>query len=48
MLMTGMVVVLAVPALGAVKHWGRRQLAIRPEGSLMHGVGEIIVTVVTP
>jgi hypothetical protein len=40
------VVVLAAPAKSVVSTWGRRQLAVNPEGSVMHGVGEVI-TVVT-
>jgi len=38
--------VLLVPAKSVVSTWGRRQLAVNPEGSVMHGVGEVI-TVVT-
>jgi len=38
--------VLMVPAKATVATWGRRQLAVNPEGSFMHGVGEV-VTVVT-
>lgn len=37
--------ILMVPARSTVRHWGRRQLAIRPEGSVMHGVGEVLVTI---
>jgi hypothetical protein len=44
--MTGMVVVLSWPARRTIHHWGRRQLAVNPEGSIMHGVGEVVVTIV--
>ena len=37
--------VLIFPARSAVRLWGKRQLAVQPEGSLMHGVGEVVVTV---
>jgi hypothetical protein len=41
------VVVLMHPAEQVVHTWFRRQLAVNPEGSLMHGVGEV-GTAVTP
>jgi hypothetical protein len=44
-LLTVMVVVLMWPAEQSVHTWGRRQLAVNPEGSFMHGLGEVIVTV---
>ena len=37
--------VLLMPAKATLKHWGRRQLAVQPPGSVMHGVGEVLVTV---
>ena len=40
-----MMIVLAFPAEQTVHTWGRRQLAVNPEGSFMHGVGEVIVAV---
>jgi hypothetical protein len=43
--MTVAVVVLAFPARATVRQWGRRQLAVNQEGSLMHGVGEVLVTI---
>jgi hypothetical protein len=45
MLLVVMVVVLMWPAEQTVHTWGRRQLAANPEGSFMHGVGEVIVAV---
>jgi len=38
--------VLMIPAKATVATWARRQLAVNPEGSVMHGVGEVL-TVVT-
>lgn len=43
--MTVMVAVLVHPAARTVKFWGRRQLAIRQPGTIMHGVGEVLVTI---
>jgi len=40
-----MVVVLSYPAEQTVYTWCRRQLAVNPEGSFLHGVGEIGVNV---
>ena len=37
--------VLLWPAKATVKHWGKKQLAVRQPGQFMHGVGEVIVTV---
>jgi hypothetical protein len=37
--------VLLWPAKSTVKHWGRKQLTVNQPGSVMHGVGEVIVTV---
>lgn len=45
MLLVVMVVVLMWPAEQTVHTWGRRQLAVNPEGSFMHGLGEVIVSV---
>lgn len=36
--------VLFWPARSTVKLWGRKQLAVQPEGSFLHGAGEVIVT----
>ena len=38
-------IVLAYPAKATVRQWGRRQLAVNQEGSIMHGVGEALVTI---
>lgn len=38
--------VLFWPARSTVKLWGRKQLATRAPGSVMHTVGEVIVTLV--
>jgi hypothetical protein len=43
--MTVIVVVLALPARQTVRQWGRRQLAVNQEGTVMHGVGEVLVTI---
>jgi hypothetical protein len=40
-----MTVTLMFPARATVRQWGRRQLGVNPEGSFMHGVGEVLVTV---
>jgi hypothetical protein len=40
-----MTVTLMLPARATVKTWGRRQLGVNPEGTFMHGVGEVLVTV---
>jgi hypothetical protein len=40
-----MTVTLMLPARQTVRQWGRRQLGINQEGTLMHGVGEVLVTV---
>jgi len=40
-----MTVTLMFPARATVRQWGRRQLAVNQEGTLMHGVGEVLVTV---
>ena len=36
---------LMVPALSVVHLWGQRQLCSQSEGSIMHGIGEVVVTV---
>lgn len=43
----GIVVVsiLLWPAKSTVKAWGKKQLTVRQPGEFMHGVGEVIVTV---
>lgn len=45
MLLTVAVAVLVHPAVRTVKFWGRRQLAVNQEGTVMHGVGEVLVTI---
>jgi hypothetical protein len=37
-----MTVTLMFPARATGKTWGKRQLAVNPEGTLLHGVGEVI------
>ena len=37
--------VLIFPARSVVYLWAKRQLGSAPEGSLMHGIGEVVVTV---
>lgn len=37
--------VLLLPARATVRTWGRKQLAVRDPGTVMHGVGEVLVTV---
>ena len=37
--------VLLMPARATVRTWGKRQLAVNEPGSVMHGVGEVLVTV---
>jgi hypothetical protein len=44
-LLTVMTVVLLLPARQTVRQWGRRQLGVNQEGTVMHGVGEVLVTV---
>lgn len=36
-------VILATPALGTVKLWAKKTLATHDQGTLSHGVGEILV-----
>lgn len=36
---------LMFPARSVVRLWGKRQLSAAPEGSLLHGIGEVVVTV---
>ena len=36
---------LLMPASATVRTWGRKQLAVRKPGTLMHGVGEVLVTI---
>ena len=43
--LTVIVGVLLLPAVSAVKFWAKRQLGAQPDGSLMHTVGEVVVTV---
>jgi hypothetical protein len=46
-IMEGIIVVsvLLWPAKSTVKMWGRKQLATQQPGSVLHGAGEVIVTV---
>lgn len=37
--------VLLWPARATVRTWGKKQLAAQPGGSVLHGVGEVLVTV---
>jgi len=43
--MTVVTVTLMFPARKTVQAWGRRQLATRQPGSILHGAGEVAVTV---
>lgn len=43
--LTVIVGVLLMPARATVRLWAKRQLGARPEGSFLHGVGEVVVTV---
>lgn len=36
---------LLFPARQTVKGWARRQLIARPPGSVLHGAGEVVVTI---
>jgi hypothetical protein len=36
--------VLFWPARSTVRLWGKKQLAVQQPGSIMHGVGEVLVT----
>lgn len=45
MLLAVMTAVLVHPASRTVKFWGRRQLAVRQPGTVLHGVGEVLVTI---
>jgi hypothetical protein len=42
MIITG---VLMLPARATVRLWGKRQLGAQPDGSALHTLGEIVVTV---
>jgi hypothetical protein len=37
--------VLLFPARATVRLWAKRQLGSQPDGSLLHGIGEVVVTV---
>ena len=37
---------LMVPAVSAVKFWGKRQVSAQPDGSFMHTLGEVVVTLI--
>ena len=37
--------VLLFPARATVRLWAKRQLGSQPEGSVLHGIGEVVVTV---
>jgi hypothetical protein len=40
-----LMLVLSYPAEQTVRQWGRRQIAVNPEGSVLHAAGEVIVTI---
>lgn len=40
-----MIGVLLMPARATVRLWGKRQLGARADGTLLHTLGEIVVTV---
>jgi hypothetical protein len=37
--------ILLMPARATVRMWGKKQLATKQAGSVLHGVGEVLVTV---
>lgn len=37
--------VLIFPARATVRLWAKRQLGSQPEGSVMHGIGQVVVTI---
>ena len=37
--------VLIFTARATVRLWAKRQLGSQPEGTLLHGIGEVVVTV---
>jgi hypothetical protein len=37
--------VLLFPARATVRLWAKRQLGSQPAGSVLHGIGEVVVTV---
>jgi hypothetical protein len=37
--------VLFWPARSTVRLWGKKQLAVREQGTWLHGAGEVIVTI---
>jgi len=43
--LVALMIVLSYPAEQTVRQWGRRQLAVHQEGTIMHGVGEVLVTI---
>jgi hypothetical protein len=43
--LVAMMIVLSFPAEQTVRQWGRRQLAVNSPGTIMHGVGEVLVTI---
>lgn len=43
--MTVIVGVLLWPAKQTVRTWGKRQLTTHQAGEFMHGVGEVVVTI---
>ena len=40
-----MTVTLMFPARATVRAWGKRQLLARPPGTVLHGAGEVVVTI---
>lgn len=45
MLMTVVVGSLLFPARATVRAWGKRQLLAREPGTILHGAGEVVVTI---
>lgn len=44
-LLTVITVVLVFPARSTVRAWGKRQLLSKQPGTLLHGAGEVVVTI---
>jgi hypothetical protein len=45
MVLTVIVGALLMPARSTVRAWGKRQLIAREPGSVLHGAGEVVVTI---
>lgn len=37
--------VLLMPARATVRAWGKRQLCVQQPGTVLHGVGEVVVSI---